>query len=45
MKTAAEELIVIHYMLRCLGVKVLHTSLICGDNLGVIQNCVIKDSL
>ncbi len=45
MKTAVEELVVVRYMLRCLGVKVLHDSLICGDNLGVIQNCTIKDSL
>jgi hypothetical protein len=45
MKTAAKELIVVHYMPQCLGVKVLHASLICGDNLGVIQNCTIKDSL
>ena len=43
--TAAEELIAVRYMLRCLGVKVLHASLIWGDNLGVIQNCTIKDSL
>jgi hypothetical protein len=46
MKTAVEELIVVCYILRCLGVKVLHArSLICGDNLGVIQNCTFKDSL
>jgi hypothetical protein len=32
-------------MLQCLGVKVLHASLICGENLRVIQNCTIKDSL
>jgi hypothetical protein len=40
-----QELITVRYMLRCLGVKVLHASLICGDNVGVIQNCMIKDSL
>jgi hypothetical protein len=45
MKTAVEELIAVCYMLQYLGVKVLHASLICGDNLGVIQNCMIKDSL
>jgi hypothetical protein len=45
MRTAVEELIVVCYMLQCLGVKVLHASLICGDNLRVIQNCTIKDSL
>jgi hypothetical protein len=44
MKTAVKELIAVCYMLRCLGVKVLHASLICGDNIGVIQNCTIKDS-
>jgi hypothetical protein len=45
MKTAVEELIALHYLLRYLDVKMLHGSLICGDNLGVIQNCTIKDSL
>jgi hypothetical protein len=45
MKSAVEELIVVRYMLQCLGVKVLHASLICGDNLGLIQNCTIKDTL
>jgi hypothetical protein len=32
-------------MLHCLGVKVLHASLIYGDNKGVVQNCMISDSL
>ena len=32
-------------MLRCLGVKVKHVTLICGDNKGVIQNCTIPDIL
>jgi hypothetical protein len=45
MKTAVEELIALHYMLQCVGVKVLNASLICGDNLRVIQNCTIKDNL
>jgi hypothetical protein len=45
MKTCMEELLSIRYMLRCLGVKVVHASLVCGDNLGVIQNICIKDSL
>jgi hypothetical protein len=40
-----EELIVVRYMLRCLEVKVLHVSLICGSSLGFIQKCTIKDSL
>ena len=38
MKTGVEETIAIRYMMRCLGVKVEVTSLLCGDNLGVIQN-------
>jgi hypothetical protein len=45
MKTAVEELIAVRYMLRCLGVKVEHASMICGDNLGVIQNAIISESL
>jgi hypothetical protein len=45
MKTAVEELIAVRYMLRCLGVKVEHASMICGDNLGVIQNATIAESL
>jgi hypothetical protein len=45
MKTAVEELIAVRYMLRCLGVKVEHASMICGDNLGVIQNATISESL
>jgi hypothetical protein len=45
MKTCMEELIALRYMLRCLGVKVEHASLVCGDNMGVIQNVTLKDSL
>ena len=45
MKTGVEETIAIRYMMRCLGVKVEITSLLCGDNLGVIQNSTIKASL
>ena len=45
MRTAVEEVQAVRYMLRCLGVKVKHASLICGDNKGVIQNCTIQDSL
>ena len=45
MKTCVEELISLRYMLRCLGVSVEHASVVCGDNLGVIQNISIKDSL
>jgi hypothetical protein len=32
-------------MLRCLGVKVDYASYVCGDNHGVIQSILIKDSL
>jgi len=39
MRTAVEEVQAVRYMLRCLGVKVKHASLICGDNMGGIQNC------
>jgi hypothetical protein len=45
MRTAAEETIAVRYMLRCLGVKVTRASYVFGDNLGVIQNCTIKESL
>ena len=36
MRTAVNEVQSIRYMLLCLGVKVKHATLICGDNLGVI---------
>ena len=42
MKMAAEEVIAIHYMLRCLGVKVMHKSLLFGDNKGVVQNATVN---
>jgi hypothetical protein len=45
MRTAVEEVQAVRYMLRCLGVKVKHATLICGDNKGVIQNCTMSDSL
>ena len=45
MRTAVEEVQSVRYMLRCLGVKIKHATLICGDNKGVIQNCTIPDSL
>ena len=44
-RTAVEEVQSVRYMLRCLGVKVKHATLIYGDNMGVIQNCTILDSL
>ena len=45
MCTAVEEIQSIRYMLRSLGVKVTLASLVCGDNLGVIQNCTVSESL
>jgi hypothetical protein len=45
MRTAAEEIIAVRYMIRCLGVKVRRATPVFGDNLGVIQNCTIKESL
>jgi hypothetical protein len=46
MKNVVEELIALRYMLlRCPRVKVEHASLICGDNMGVIQNATILESL
>ena len=45
MRTAVEEVHSVRYMLRCLGVKVNTALLVCGDNLGVIQNCSIANSL
>lgn len=44
-ESTVQELIAVCYMLRCLGMKVLYASLICGDSLGVIQNCTVKGSL
>ena len=45
MRTAVEEVKSVRYMLRYLGVKVKHATLICGDNKGVVQNYTIPDSL
>ena len=45
MRHAVEEFVALHYMLRCLGVNVDVASAVYGDNLGVIQNATIKDSL
>ena len=44
MRYAVEEVQAVRYMLRCLGVKIMYASLICGDNMGVIQNWTILDS-
>ena len=45
MRHAVEEVMSIRYMLRCLGVKVDSATRVYGDNLGVVQNVTIKDSL
>ena len=45
MQTAVEEVHSGRYMLHCIGVKVKYASFICGDNIGVIQNIAISDSL
>ena len=45
MRHAVEEFVSLRYMLRCLGVNVDTASAVYGDNLGVIQNATIKDSL
>ena len=40
-----DEMTAIRCTLRSLGVKVESASLVMGDNLGVIQNATIKESL
>jgi hypothetical protein len=45
MRTAVEEVVAMRYMLRCFRVKVKHASFLFGDNLGMVQNATIKDSL
>ena len=45
MRHAVEEFVSLRYMLICLGVNVDTASAVYGDNLGVIQNATIKDSL
>ena len=42
MKTGIKETIAIRYIMQCLGVNVETASLLCGDNMGVIQNSTIK---
>jgi len=42
MKTAVEEVQSVRYMLRCLGVKINHASLVCGDNKGVIPLITVR---
>ena len=44
-QSTVEEVQSVRYMLCCLGVKVTRASLLCGDNLGVIQNCTMSKSL
>ena len=38
-------MIAVRYMLRCLGVKVESATPLFGDNMGVILNATVKDSL
>jgi hypothetical protein len=45
MKNAVEELIAPGCMLRRLRAKVEHASLVCGNNVGVVQNTTISESL
>ena len=45
MRHDVEEVVALRYMLRCLGVNVDTTLAVYGDNLGVIQDSTIKDSL
>ena len=45
MRHAVEEVVALRYMLRCLGVNVYTASAVYGDNVGVIKNATIKDSL
>ena len=45
LKTSVKETIAIRYMIRCLGVNVINASLLCEDNMGVIQTSTIKSSL
>ena len=45
MRHAVEEVVSLRYMLRCLGLNVDTASAVYGDNLGVIQNVTIWDSL
>ena len=42
MKTGVEETIAIRYMMQYLGVVVKTANLMCGNNLGVVQNSTIK---
>jgi hypothetical protein len=45
MKTTCEETIAIRYMLRSLGVKVTRPTIMFGDNMAVIQNTTLSDSI
>jgi hypothetical protein len=46
MQTGTEETISVRYMLRCLGVSECQACMnLFRDNLGIIQNATIKDSL
>eukprot|EP00957_Ditylum_brightwellii_P198635 15139197-Ditylum_brightwellii.AAC.1 len=45
MKNAVEEVMALHYMLHCLGVKVFKPTRILGDNKSVIINSTVMSSL
>ena len=45
MRTATEETMALRYMLRSLGVPVTQPTKMFGDNLGVIQNASMPDSM
>ena len=45
MKCGVKEIFSICYMFCALGVKFKHSSIICGDNMSVINNVLQSDSL
>ena len=45
MRASVKEAISICYTLRAMGVKVEKSSFILGDNLGMVQNTTMKESL
>jgi hypothetical protein len=45
MRTAVEEIFSIRYMMRSLGIKVEVSSVLFSENLGVLQNATMKESL
>ncbi len=45
MRTAVEEIMVVRYMLQCLGVTVTEPTILCGDNMAVLHSIQIENSL